>query len=159
MMNSRLLDMIRSKLNNRAQVREGRTGLNTISESSINKKLDKEKEVNFRPTSSREIRRNPVSEMFQNGITSIWNGTMLNTNNEQIDEDTRVVQVPSTAISHIRYDPKNELLYQTFVNGNKEYVYKVSKSEFRKYMNSGSKGRYTNRVLKYKNRAPKRYWS
>lgn len=162
MINGALLDKIKTRLDERHQIKEADNfvqALTAMTEKKISSKLDKDKTISFVPTSSREVRRNPVSKMFSDGTTRIWNGPMLAKNNEKVDNNTRVVQVPSSAIAHIRYEPKTGLLYQSFKsNPKKEYVYQMTKEEFLRYINSGSKGRYTSKVLKYENRAPKKYW-
>lgn len=128
--------------------------------------------------SSRVVRRNPVSGMFgpsgdnlsairrrDPGTGAIYTSSAEISDTQYADpshdvgEDTRVVQVPSSAVDSVRYDPKSHRMWLRYTSGPKEYVFKVNPSEFRQFMNAGSKGRYTQNVLRKRNRAPRSWWS
>lgn len=69
------------------------------------------------------------------------------------------VQLPSTAVSNARFDEDEGKIFITFVGGDKEYVFRGNKKDWLKFMNSGSKGRWVNYILKNYNRAPQSWWS
>ena len=69
------------------------------------------------------------------------------------------VQLPSTAIANARFDEDEGKIFVTFVGGDKEYVFTGDKKTWLNFMNSGSKGRFVNYVLKIQNQAPKSWWS
>ena len=64
------------------------------------------------------------------------------------------VQLPSTAVSNARFNEDEGKIFVTFVGGNKEYVFRGNKKDWLQFMNSGSKGRWVNYILKNYNRAP-----
>ena len=68
------------------------------------------------------------------------------------------VQLPSTAVSNARFDEDEGKIFVTFVGGDKEYVFKGNKKDWLGFMNSGSKGRWVNYVLKIQNQAPKSWY-
>ena len=79
--------------------------------------------------------------------------------NEQIKNKEPVnVQVPSTAIESARFDEDEGKIYITYVGGGKDYVFKGDKKDWLDFMNSGSKGRHTQFVLRIKNQAPKSWY-
>ena len=69
------------------------------------------------------------------------------------------VQSPSTAIESARFDEDKGAIYITYVGGGKEYVFKGDRNDWLQFINSGSKGRHTQNVLRVKNQAPKSWWS
>ena len=69
------------------------------------------------------------------------------------------VQLPSTAVSNARFDEDEGKIFVTFVDGDKEYVFRGNKKDWLSFMNSGSKGRWVNYVLKIQNQAPRSWWS
>ena len=75
-------------------------------------------------------------------------------NREQVE-----FQLPSTAISKARFDEGGGKIFVTFVGGDKEYVFRGNKKDWLNFMNSGSKGRWVNYILKNYNRAPKSWWN
>ena len=78
---------------------------------------------------------------------------------EQIKNKEPVeVQLPSTAIANARFDEYKGRLFVTFVGGGKEYVFKGNKKDWLSFMNSGSKGRWVNYVLKIQNQAPRSWY-
>lgn len=128
--------------------------------------------------SSRVVRRNPVSGMFSPSGSSLSairredpetgniytssaeiSDTQYLSPSHSVDEDTRVVQVPSSAVDSVRYDPKSHHMWLRYTSSPKEYVFRVNPQEFRQFMNAGSKGRYTQQVLRKRNRAPRSWWS
>lgn len=69
------------------------------------------------------------------------------------------VQLPSTAVSNARFNEDEGKIFVTFVGGDKEYVFRGNKKDWLNFMNSGSKGRWVNYILKNYNRAPESWWS
>lgn len=69
------------------------------------------------------------------------------------------VQLPSTAIASARFDEDEGKIFVTFVGGDKEYVFRGDKKTWLQFMNSGSKGRFVNYVMKVMNQAPRSWWS
>ena len=68
------------------------------------------------------------------------------------------VQLPSTAVSNARFDEDEGKIFVTFVGGDKEYVFRGNKKDWLSFMNSGSKGRWVNYVLKIQNQAPRSWY-
>lgn len=81
------------------------------------------------------------------------------TRNEQIkNKEPVMVELPSTAIESARFDEEKGAIYITYVGGGKEYVFQGDKKDWLNFMNSGSKGRHAQYVLKVKNQAPKSWY-
>ena len=68
------------------------------------------------------------------------------------------VQLPSTAVSNARFNEDEGKIFVTFVGGGKEYVFKGDRKTWLDFMNSGSKGRFVNYILKNYNRAPRSWY-
>ena len=68
------------------------------------------------------------------------------------------VQLPSTAVSNARFNEDEGKIFVTFVGGGKEYVFKGDRKTWLDFMNSGSKGRFVNYILKKYNQAPKSWY-
>ena len=69
------------------------------------------------------------------------------------------VQLPSTAIANARFDEDKGAIYITYVgDGGKEYVFKGDRKDWLNFMNSGSKGRYVQYIMKVHNQAPKSWY-
>ena len=69
------------------------------------------------------------------------------------------VQLPSTAIANARFDEDKGAIYITYVgDGGKEYVFQGDRKTWLDFMNSGSKGRYVQYVMKVQNQAPKSWY-
>ena len=78
---------------------------------------------------------------------------------EQIKNKEPVeVQLPSTAVSNARFNEDEGKIFVTFVGGGKEYVFKGNKKDWLDFMNSGSKGRFVNYILKKYNQAPRSWY-
>ena len=78
---------------------------------------------------------------------------------EQIkNKETVMVELPSTAIESARFDEDKGAIYITYVGGGKEYVFKGDRNDWLQFMNSGSKGRHTQNVLRVKNQAPRSWY-
>ena len=79
---------------------------------------------------------------------------------EQIKNNGPVeVQLPSTAIANARFDEDKGAIYITYVgDGGKEYVFQGDRKTWLDFMNSGSKGRYVQYVMKVHNQAPKSWY-
>ena len=69
------------------------------------------------------------------------------------------VQLPSTAIANARFDEDKGAIYITYVgDSGKEYVFRGDRKTWLQFMNSGSKGRYVQYVMKVMNQAPRSWW-
>lgn len=64
----------------------------------------------------------------------------------------RGVGRPSTAVKSIEYNPQTGICSIVFVGGTKSYDYSMNQSQFDEFVNSSSKGRYVNYVMKINNR-------
>ena len=79
---------------------------------------------------------------------------MRNKSNKPVE-----VQLPSTAIANARFDEDKGAIYITYVgDGGKEYVFQGDRKTWLDFMNSGSKGRYVQYVMKVHNQAPKSWY-
>lgn len=64
------------------------------------------------------------------------------------------VDVPSTAVAEVKYDPETGVCNVRYVDGDKWYRFEgMSPEQFQTFMKSSSKGRYVNNVMRKKNRA------
>lgn len=80
---------------------------------------------------------------------------------EQIkNKEPVMVEVPSTAIASARFDEEKGAIYIKYVGDEdgKEYVFAGDKTDWLKFMNSGSKGRHVQYIMKQQNRAPKSWY-
>ena len=79
---------------------------------------------------------------------------------EQIkNKEPVMVELPSTAIANARFDEDKGAIYITYVgDGGKEYVFQGDRKTWLDFMNSGSKGRYVQYVMKVHNQAPKSWY-
>ena len=68
------------------------------------------------------------------------------------------VQLPSTAIANARFDEDKGAIYITYVGDGGEYIFKGDRNDWLNFMNSGSKGRYVQYVMKVHNQAPKSWY-
>ena len=72
---------------------------------------------------------------------------------DELDGEVEV-DIPSTAIAEVKYDPETRVCNVRYVNGDKWYRFEgMSPLQFKSFMNAGSKGRYVNNVMRKKNRA------
>ena len=74
------------------------------------------------------------------------------------DREPVEVQLPSTAIANARFDEDKGAIYITYVGGDKEYVFKGDRKDWLNFMNSGSKGRYVQYIMKVMNQAPRSWY-
>ena len=133
-----------------------------------NKLLDKNKTVEVgKLISKRTLNRNgdsyiggkleiddrPFTEDDRKNYGKKLSERMKDKSNEPVE-----VQLPSTAIANARFDEDEGKIFVTFVGGDKEYVFKGNKKDWLGFMNSGSKGRWVNYVLKVMNQAPKSWY-
>ena len=134
-----------------------------------NKLLDKNKTVEVgKLISKRALSRNADTGSYVGGKLTISDkpfteddrkkyGKKLSKqikNSEQVD-----VQIPSTAIANARFDEDKGAIYITYVgDGGKEYVFQGDRKTWLDFMNSGSKGRYVQYVMKVHNQAPKSWY-
>lgn len=78
---------------------------------------------------------------------------------EQIkNKEPVMVEVPSTAIESARFDEDEGAIYIKYVGGGKEYVFAGDRKTWLKFMNSGSKGRHVQYVLKPYHQAPQSWY-
>ena len=134
-----------------------------------NKLLDKNKTVEVGKLISKRI-------LSRNADTGSYVGGKLNISDNPFTEDDRKkygkklseqiknkgpveVQLPSTAIANARFDEDKGAIYITYVgDGGKEYVFQGDRKTWLDFMNSGSKGRYVQYVMKVHNQAPKSWY-
>lgn len=134
-----------------------------------NKLLDKSKTVEVGKLISKRI-------LNRNEDTDSYIGGKLNISDNPFTEDDRrnyakkrakqvknkepvEVQLPSTAIANARFDEDKGAIYITYVgDGGKEYVFKGNRNDWLNFMNSGSKGRYVQYIMKVQNQAPKSWY-
>lgn len=74
------------------------------------------------------------------------------------NKDPVEVQIPSTAVSNARFDEDEGAIYIRYVGGSQEYVFKGDKKDWLNFMNSGSKGRHVQYVLRVNNQAPRSWY-
>lgn len=100
------------------------------------------------------ISDNPFTEDDRKNYSKKLSERMRNKVNEPVE-----VQLPSTAIANARFDEDKGAIYITYVgDGGKEYVFKGNRKDWLNFMNSGSKGRYVQYVMKVHNQAPKSWY-
>lgn len=134
-----------------------------------NKLLDKNKTVNIGTLISKRIlSRNDDTDSYIGGkleiddkpFTKEDRDNYANKRAEQMKNKEPVeVQLPSTAVSNASFNEDEGKIFVTFVGGDKEYVFKGNRNDWLNFMNSGSKGRFVNYILKNFNRAPESWWS
>ena len=102
-----------------------------------------------------EISDNPFTEDDRKNYGKKLSERMRDKSDEPVE-----VQLPSTAIANARFDEDKGAIYITYVgDSGKEYVFKGDRKTWLGFMNSGSKGRYVQYVMKVMNQAPKSWWS
>ena len=134
-----------------------------------NKLLDKNKTVEVGKLISKRI-------FSRNDDTGSYVGGKLTISDKPFTEDDRKnygkklseriknkgpveVQLPSTAIANARFDEDKGAIYITYVgDGGKEYVFQGDRKTWLKFMNSGSKGRFVQNVMRKYNQAPKSWY-
>lgn len=117
-----------------------------------------------------------VSKRILNPNNGSYIGSKLEIDDKQFDEEDRnnyakkrakqiknkepvEVQLPSTAIANARFDEDKGAIYITYVgDGGKEYVFQGDRKTWLKFMNSGSKGRFVQNVMRKYNQAPKSWY-
>ena len=73
---------------------------------------------------------------------------------DEYSGDTEV-EIPSTAIADVKYDPKSRVCHVKYVGGNKWYRFvNMTPQQFKSFMNASSKGRYVQRIMRIKNHDP-----
>ena len=108
----------------------------------VYKALDKNKEFILKnPTSIRSFSKGD-DNTFVSGESEI--GKSLPTE----------VEVASSAISEVKYNPQSQVASLRFVGGDKWYDYQVTPDEFKEFIDADSKGRWVNYVWKFDNRMP-----
>lgn len=134
-----------------------------------NKLLDKNKIVEVGKLISKRL-------LSRNEDTGHYVGGKLEIDDKQFDGEDRdnyakkrakqiknkepvEVQLPSTAIANARFDEDKGAIYITYVgDGGKEYVFQGNRKDWLNFMNSGSKGRYVQYVMKVQNQAPQSWY-
>ena len=143
--------------------------LSSIDLKKQNKLLDKNKTVEVGKLISKRI-------FSRNDDTGSYVGGKLTISDKPFTEDDRKnygkklseriknkgpveVQLPSTAIANARFDEDKGAIYITYVgDGGKEYVFQGDRKTWLKFMNSGSKGRFVQNVMRKYNQAPKSWY-
>ena len=143
--------------------------LSSIDLKKQNKLLDKNKTVEVGKLISKRI-------LSRNDDTGSYVGGKLIISDKPFTEDDRKkygkklseqiknkgpveVQLPSTAIANARFDEDKGAIYITYVgDGGKEYVFQGDRKTWLKFMNSGSKGRFVQNVMRKHNQAPKSWY-
>ena len=143
--------------------------LSSIDLKKQNKLLDKNKTVEVGKLISKRI-------LSRNADTDGYVGGKLTISDKPFTEDDRKnygkklseriknkgpveVQLPSTAIANARFDEDKGAIYITYVgDGGKEYVFQGDRKTWLKFMNSGSKGRFVQNVMRKYNQAPKSWY-
>jgi len=70
-------------------------------------------------------------------------------------EGEQEVEIPSTAIADVKYDPKTRVCHVRYRGGSKWYRFiNMSPQQFKAFMNASSKGRYVQFVMRKKNYDP-----
>ena len=70
-------------------------------------------------------------------------------------EGEQEVEIPSTAIADVKYDPSTRVCHVKYRGGNKWYRFiNMSLQQFKAFMNASSKGRYVQFVMRKKNYDP-----
>ena len=133
-----------------------------------NKLLDKNKTVEVaKLISKRILSRNADTDSYIGGKLTIDNKPFTSEDRDKYakkrakqikNKEPVEVQLPSTAIESARFDEDKGAIYITYVGGGKEYVFKGDRNDWLQFMNSGSKGRHTQNVLRVKNQAPKSWY-
>lgn len=107
----------------------------------VSKALDKGKEFQLsRPTSIRSFERNDVTGDYRTGFSQIGKGYPTE------------VEVASSAVAEVKYDPNKNIASIRFVNGDKWYDYDVTPEEFQEFIDADSKGQWINYIWKWNNR-------
>ena len=132
------------------------------------KKLDKNKNVEVgKLISKRILSRNADTGSYIGGKLTIDNKPFTAEDRDKYDKkrakqiknkEPVEVQLPSTAVSNARFNEDEGKIFVTFVGGGKEYVFKGDRKTWLQFMNSGSKGRFVNYILKNYNRAPRSWY-
>ena len=133
-----------------------------------NKLLNKKHEVTIdRLISKRILSRNADTDSYIGGKLTIDNKPFTSEDRDKYakkrakqikNKEPVEVQLPSTAVSNARFNEDEGKIFVTFVGGGKEYVFKGNKKDWLQFMNSGSKGRWVNYILKKYNQAPKSWY-
>ena len=130
--------------------------------------MDKNKTVEVaKLISKRILSRNADTDSYIGGKLTIDNKPFTSEDRDKYakkrakqikNKEPVEVQLPSTAIESARFDEDKGAIYITYVGGGKEYVFKGDRNDWLQFMNSGSKGRHTQNVLRVKNQAPKSWY-
>ena len=108
----------------------------------VQEKLDKGKEFSLKnPTSLRSFSRGD-DDTYITGASAIGKGLPTE------------VEVSSSAIKEVKYNPDTQITSVMFVGGDKFYEFQQTPDEFKEFMAADSKGRYVNYIMKIFNRIP-----
>lgn len=115
--------------------------------SRINKKIAQDKNVNVGKIYSM---RNYEEGERPEGKARNWTGENVGRGDE--DSGRLTEEVRSSAVDQVKYDPSQNLCWVKYVGGSGEwYSFSMNPKEFKTYMQSSSKGRYTQNVMREKN--------
>ena len=134
-----------------------------------NKLLNKNKTVEVgKLISKRILSRNADTDSYIGGKLTIDNKPFTAEDRDKYakkrakqikNKEPVEVQLPSTAIANARFDEDKGAIYITYVgDGGKEYVFQGDRKTWLKFMNSGSKGRFVQNVMRKYNQAPKSWY-
>ena len=143
--------------------------LSSIDLKKQNKLLDKNKTVEVaKLISKRILNRNEDTGSYIGGKLTIDNKPFTAEDRDKYaknrakqikNKEPVEVQLPSTAIANARFDEDKGAIYITYVgDGGKEYVFQGDRKTWLKFMNSGSKGRFVQNVMRKYNQAPKSWY-
>ena len=143
--------------------------LSSIDLKKQNKLLDKNKTVEVaKLISKRILNRNEDTGSYIGGKLTIDNKPFTAEDRDKYakkrakqikNKEPVEVQLPSTAIANARFDEDKGAIYITYVgDGGKEYVFQGDRKTWLKFMNSGSKGRFVQNVMRKYNKAPKSWY-
>ena len=143
--------------------------LSSIDLKKQNKLLDKNKTVEVaKLISKRILNRNEDIGSYIGGKLTIDNKPFTAEDRDKYakkrakqikNKEPVEVQLPSTAIANARFDEDKGAIYITYVgDGGKEYVFQGDRKTWLKFMNSGSKGRFVQNVMRKYNQAPKSWY-
>lgn len=113
----------------------------------INKKLAQDKDVNVSKVYSM---RNYDENERPEGNARNWTGDNVGRGAEDVPGNV-TEEVRSSAINQVKYDPRQGLCWVQYTDGDQWYSFKMNPKQFKTYMQSSSKGRYTQNVMRQVN--------
>lgn len=118
-------EKIKTQLNERLR---GKYTGTAEKEARIEKSIGKGKSVSIAAPSSMRSMTTTISSPFARSVPT--------------ESSTMDIQVPSTAVQDIKYNPKTERAEVTFKNGKHSYEYVVDNDDMKAFLNAPSKGKF-----------------